>query len=392
MFDGTGVVLTVNGGSSSIKFAAYAPGDPPRRVFGGQVERVGQPGATLSATGDGADVDQQPIAGGNHGEAADALIKWVRDRLGDRRVAAIGHRVVHGGLKIHDHAVVTAELIAQLRAATPLDPAHLPREIGLAEAFGKAFGGVPQVACFDTVFFRDLPAVARTLPVPKRYTDAGVRRFGFHGISYGYLTGELKRLDAKGADGRVILAHLGSGASMAAVRGGKPVMTTMSFTPTAGLVMGSRCGDLDPGFVSYLVRTEHLSADQLDELLNKRSGMVGVSGTSGDLRDLTKRRATDPAAALALDLFYTSARRWIGALAADLGGVDTVVFAGGIGEHDAAARAGICAGLGFLGIELDPDANEKHAEVISRGRVGVRVIATDEEVMIATIAAGLTRR
>jgi acetate kinase len=385
------VVLTVNGGSSSIKFGAYEPGEPPRRVFGGQVERIGQPDATLSAKGGGADVDKQPIAGGDHGEAVGALIGWLRGRIGDRRVAAIGHRVVHGGLGIHDHAVVTPALLDQLRAATPLDPAHLPREIGLIESFAKAFGGVPQVACFDTVFFRDLPAVARTLPIPKRYTDAGVRRFGFHGISYGYLMGQLRRLDPEAADGRVILAHLGSGASMAAVAGGQAIDTTMSFTPTAGLVMGTRCGDLDPGFVSYLLRTEHPSADRLDELLNKRSGMLGVSGTSGDLRDLMARRATDADAALAIGMFCTSAKRWVGALAAEMGGVDTIVFAGGIGEHAAEARAEICEGLGFLGVEVDPAANAKAAGVISRGRAAVRVITTDEEVMIATITAGLTR-
>ncbi len=384
------VVLTVNGGSSSIKFAAYTfDGEKPTRLLGGQVERVGQPGATLSAKGGGADVDKQPI----QGEAVDALVKWLRDRLGDRRVAAIGHRVVHGGLKVHDHAVVTPELIEQLRQATPLDPAHLPREIGLVESFGKGFGGVPQVACSDTVFFRDLPPAARTLPIPKRYAEAGVRRFGFHGISYAYLMRELQRIDRDAADGRVILAHLGSGASMAAVVNGKPINTTMSFTPTAGLVMGTRCGDLDPGFVSYLLRTEHPSADQLDELLNKQSGLLGVSGTSGDMRDLVARRATDPAAALALDLFYASARRWVGALAADAGGVETLVFAGGIGEHDPDARAGICAGLAFLGIELDAAANRANQPVISSrgGTVVVRIIPTDEEVSIATITAGLTR-
>ena len=378
------VVVTVNGGSSSIKFAAYEPGPTPRRVLGGQVERVGTPGAALSAKGCGPDVAGQPLAG----DAVEGLTRWMRERLGGRAVSAVGHRVVHGGLHVHDHAVVTPDLLARLREATALDPAHLPREIGLIEAFGRAYPGVPQVACFDTVFFRDLPPVARTLPIPKRYTDAGVRRFGFHGISYTYLVGQLRQLGAAGV--RVILAHLGSGASMAAVVDGKPVDTTMSFTPTAGLMMGTRCGDLDPGFVSYLVRTEHLSADQLDALLNQQSGLLGVSGTSADTRDLYARRATDPAAALALDLFCTSAKRWIGGLAAEMGGLDTIVFAGGIGEHSAEARAGICGGLGFVGVDLDPAANAAHAGVISRGRVTVRIVPTDEEVTIATLTAGLT--
>ena len=380
------VVLTVNGGSSSVKFAAYAVGgDAPQRLLGGQVERVGRPGAALSAHGLGPDVDKQPIGG-------DALPDWIRHRLAGRPVAAVGHRVVHGGLRAHDHAVVTPDLLDQLRAATPLDPAHLPAEIKLVEAFGRAFAGVPQVACFDTVFFRDLPPAARTLPIPKRFTDAGVRRFGFHGLSYAYLMRRVTELDPSAAGGRVVLAHLGSGASMAAVVGGRPVMTTMSFTPTAGLVMGTRCGDLDPGFIPYLLRTEHPSPDELDALLNRQSGLFGVSGTSGDMRDLQAKRATDPAAALAVELFCASARRWVGALAAEMGGLDAVVFAGGIGEHDAAARAGICDDLRFLGVDLDAEANGRHADVVSRGRVTVRVIATDEEVTIATITAGLTRR
>jgi acetate kinase len=386
------LVLTVNGGSSSIKFAAYEIGtDEPRRLIGGQVERVGQPDAALSAKGGGPDVDKQPMLAGDHGGAVEGLIGWLRQRLGGRSVSAIGHRVVHGGLRAHDHAIVTPGLLDQLRQATPLDPAHLPREIALIESFAKAFDGVPQVACFDTVFFRDLPAVARTLPIPKRYTDAGVRRFGFHGISYTYLMRQLGRIAPAAAGGRVILAHLGSGASMAAVAGGKPVDTTMSFTPTAGLIMGTRCGDLDPGFISYLLRTEHLSPDQLDELLNKQAGMLGVSGTSADLRDLVARRATDPAAALAVDMFCTSARKYIGALAAEMGGLDAIVFAGGIGEHSAEARAGICDGLGFLGVELDPAANQTNGPVVSRGRVAVRVIATDEEVTIAALTARLVQ-
>ncbi len=383
------VVLTVNGGSSSIKFAAYEAGEEPRRVFGGQVERFGQPGAALSAKGAGPDVDGQPLAAG---DPVAALTGWMRDRLGDRAVSAVGHRVVHGGLAAHDHAIVTPALLDGLRAAVPLDPAHLPREIGLVESFGGAFPGVPQAACFDTVFFRDLPAVARTLPIPKRYADAGVRRFGFHGLSYSYLMRELARVGPAVVGGRVVLAHLGSGASMAAVVGGKPVDTTMSFTPTAGLMMGTRCGDLDPGLITYLLRTEHPTADQLDELLNKQSGLLGVSGTSGDMRDLVARRGTDPDAAMAVEMFCRSAKQHIGAFAAEMGGVDAIVFAGGIGEHSPEARAGICDGLAFLGVELDAAANGRSDAVISRGRVPVRVIATNEEVTIAAITAGLTRR
>lgn len=388
MPDPAPVLLTVNGGSSSIKFAAY---DGDRQLLKGEVERVGQPGTVLSAEGLGPIVKDQPLDAADPAAAADALIDWLQARLGDAAVRAIGHRIVHGGLRLLDHCRIDAGVLEQLRAAVVLDAAHLPREIALVEAFGKRFPNVPQVACFDTAFGRDLPAVARTLPVPRRYTDAGVRRFGFHGLSYAYLMGELKRLDPAAADGRVVLAHLGSGASLAAVHRGRPVDTSMSFTPLAGTVMGTRPGDLDAGFVTYLLRTERPSVDDLDHLLNHDCGLAGVSGTGSDMRDLQKRQATDPHAAEAVALFCYSARKWVGAFAAALGGLDTLVFAGGIGEHDAVVRAGICNELAFLGIELDAAANGANAAVVSKpgGRVTVRVMPTDEEAMIARITARL---
>jgi acetate kinase len=282
-------------------------------------------------------------------------------------------------------------VIAELKSAEPLDLAHLPREIALIEAFGKAFVDVPQVACFDTAFHRHLPRVAQLLPIPRKYSDGGVRRFGFHGLSYSYLMSELARIAKPQAAGRVILAHLGSGASMAAVRGGEPIDTTMAFTPTAGLVMGTRPGDLDPGLLVYLSRIEKWTPDQMDDFLNSRCGLLGVSQTSADMQDLQKREANDPRAAEAVELFCYQARKWIGALAGALGGLDTLIFSGGIGEHAPEIRRRICEGLEFLGLRLDARLNSDVAPLIStpQSSVAVRVIPTDEEIVIARIVREL---
>ena len=375
--------LTINGGSSSIKFAVFEATESADRLLVGQIERVGQPDTTITAKGLGDPLDKQPFDAADHGSAAGQLIDWLRKRLGDRKVAGIGHRVVHGGLQLVDHTIITEKVLEQLRQAKSMDAAHLPREIELIEVFGKQFPGIRQVACFDTAFHKDLPTVAKMLPIPRKYYDAGIHRFGFHGLSYAYLMQALQKLDAKAAKGNVILAHLGSGASMAAVKNGKPINTTMAFTPTAGLMMGTRPGDMDPGLIAYLMRTEKLSADQFDTMIYKHCGLLGVSDTSADMRDLTTHREDDHRAAEAVDLFCHQAKKWIGALAAALGGLDTLVFAGGIGEHAPEVRAGICDGLQFLGVEINPDANVRGDGLISTGKVVVRVIPTDEEVMIA---------
>jgi acetate kinase len=300
--------------------------------------------------------------------------------------------VVHGGFHLLDHQLITEKVLDQLKEAKELDLAHLPREIGLIESFGTQFPGIPQVACLDTAFFKDLPTLSKLLPIPRKYFDAGIHRFGFHGLSYTYLMQELRRIAGDTvADGRVILAHLGSGASMAAVKNGKPIDTSMSFTPTAGLMMGTRCGDLDPGVLVHLIRNEKLSADDLNDLLNRQSGLLGVSETSADMRDLVGKRTSDPRAAEAVDLFCYQAKKYIGNFAAALGGIDTLVFAGGIGEHSADARAGICSDLKFLGIEIDPAKNTANAAILSTGPTAVRVIATDEEIMIARIVMQISR-
>jgi acetate kinase len=385
-------VLTINGGSSSIKFAVFIPAsttaaDPPQRLLSGQIERIGESGTRLVATGTAPGLtDTRPVDAADYRRAAACLVAYLRERLGPTAIAGVGHRVVHGGVHLLDHQLVTADLIAELRRTQPLDLAHLPREIALIEALRGAFPGLPQVACFDTAFHRDMPRVAQMLPIPRHYEAAGVRRFGFHGLSYTYLLAHLAQAAGpQAARGRVILAHLGSGASMAAVRDGKPMDTTMAFTPTAGLVMGTRPGDLDPGLLVYMMRVQKMAPDQMDAFISRRCGLLGVSETSADMRDLLACRAADARAADAVDLFCYQARKFVGALAAVLGGLDTLVFSGGIGEHAPAVRAQICAGLEFLGLALDASRNAANAALISTdaSAVAVRVIPTDEESIIA---------
>jgi acetate kinase len=380
-------VLTINGGSSSIKFALFEADGALRRILGGELERIGTPQASLGVKGSNPkDNFSRPVTAADHTAAVDALMGWIEEHSGRDALAAVGHRVVHGGPNYSEPQQVTAKMVEELHRLSPFDPEHLPLEIELIEAFRQRHPGLPQVACFDTAFHRTMPRVATLLPIPRRYEAAGVRRYGFHGLSYEFLMAELARLgDRAATKGRVILAHLGNGASLAAVRDGKSIDTSMGFTPTAGLVMSSRSGDLDPGLVSYLARTEQMSAAKFQKMVNHESGLLGVSETSSDMRDLLDRETKDVRAAEAVALFCYQAKKWIGSFAAALGGLDTLVFAGGIGENAQPVRERICDGLGFLGIELDGECNAKSAPLISSqgGRVKVRVIRTDEQLMIA---------
>ncbi len=331
----------------------------------------------------------------DHAAAVGALMDWIEQRLGRVPLAAVGHRFVHGGPRYCEPQRITPELIRNLRQLTSFDPEHLPEEILLTEAFYRRFPDLPQVACFDTAFHHDMPRIAQIVPIPRRFEAAGVRRYGFHGLSYAYLMEQLARVGGREeAGGRVILAHLGGGASLAAVRGGHSIDTTMGFTPASGLVMGTRTGDLDPGLVRFLSLAERLTVDQFDNLVNKESGLLGVSETSSDMSDLLARQNTDVRAAEAIDLFCYYAKKWIGAFAAALGGIETLVFAGGIGENSPEVRRRICAGLEFLGITLDEGQNAAGSLLIStdQGPVKVRVIRTDEELMIAKATVRLTRR
>ena len=380
-------ILILNGGSSSIKFAVYEAGDPSRRLLGGSLTRIGLPGSQLTVR-DPAGPGPAPshdVAAADYPAAVRSLLDWLARQPAFARVAAIGHRVVHG-LGHHAPELITPALLVELRGLTAYDPDHLPGELALIDACRQRHPGLRQVACFDTAFHHAMPRVAQLLPLPRRLTARGLRRYGFHGLSYAYLVEELGRqAGLAAAQGRLVLAHLGSGASLAAVHGGQSQDTSMGFTPAGGLVMSTRSGDLDPGVAAYLLQTEQLTPQQLNHLLNHESGLLGVSETSPDMQDLLLRQATDARAAEAVELFCYQVRKGIGAFTAVLGGLDTLVFAGGIGEHAAEVRRCVCQPLAFLGIALDEARNAAHADVISSAssRVMVRVIATDEERLMA---------
>jgi acetate kinase len=379
-------ILTVNGGSSSIKFALYRAGSPTTPFLSGKIERIGLPKPTLTIHDGARKTAPLFIAAPSHRAAGDFLIRWLERHVGFANVAGVGHRVVHGGLHLSQAQRITPRLLAELHRISPYDPEHMPSGIQLMEVFHQHRPRLPQVACFDTAFHRDMPRVAKLLPIPRRFDAKGVQRFGFHGLSYTFLMEELERLAGpKAVRGRLILAHLGNGASLAAVRDCKSIDTSMGFTPAAGIPMSTRSGDLDPGLFWYLARTEHMTGRQFHEMVHHQSGLLGVSEISPDMRDLLAREAKDVRAAEAVALFCYQARKWIGAFAAALGGLDTLVFTGGIGENAFQVRARICDGLQFLGLRLDPKRNRSGVPVISTraSRVTVRVIRTDEEVTIA---------
>lgn len=377
-------VLAINAGSSSIKFAMYQAGPRQTPSLHGQLDRIGLDGTTLSWTTSSGSAERRLDA--SPGEAATGLlVDWLETQDVFGSISAVGHRLVHG-LARTEPAQITSDVLAELHRATPHAPDHLPREIKLIEAMRARYPRLTQVACFDTAFHGTMPPVATLLPIPRRYYTKGVRRYGFHGLSYAYLIEELARIAGpEAANGRVILAHLGNGASLAAVKEGRSIDTSMGFTPAAGLVMSTRTGDLDPGVVSFLARTEAMTATDFHQMVNHESGLLGVSELSSDMRDLLSREVAEVRAAEAVALFCYQAKKWVGAFAAALGGLDTLVFSAGIGERSAAIRARICEGLDFLGIELHDARNAAHAAVISAesSRATVRVIQTDEELMIA---------
>lgn len=385
-------LLTINTGSSSLKAAVYRAGTDERREVSVLVERIGHEGARLRITdANGAPLLDAARALPDHAAALDAFIGWLRTERPELDVTAIGHRIVHGGEAHREPERVTEALLADLRALVPLDPDHLPQALAAVAAVGRAYPNVPQIACFDTAFHRRMPPVTRRYALPREYEEAGLLRYGFHGLSYEYIMATLRAEDAAAARGRIVIAHLGSGASMAAVRDGVGRETTMGFSPTGGLVMGTRTGDLDPTVLLYLLTERGLGVEAVTNLVNKRGGLLGVSGTSGDMRELLDRVADDPRAAEAVELFCYTAKKWLGALVATLGGLDTLVFTGGIGERAAPIRAAICDGLGFLGITLDAERNAAHAPYIAvaDARVAVRVLPTDEALMIARHTAQL---
>jgi acetate kinase len=380
-------ILTINGGSSSIKLALFEADGSLRRILEGRIERIGLPDATFTVKGlNKAENFSREVTAQDHTAAAAVLMDWIKAKFEHGSLTAVGHRVVHGGPKYSEPQRITREIMEELHDLEPFDPEHLPEEILLAEAFHRRFPDLLQVACFDTAFHRDMPRVARILPIPRRYDAKGIQRYGFHGLSYSFLMKELGCLAGpKAVLGRVILAHLGNGASLAAVQDGKPIDTSMGLTPTAGIPMSTRSGDLDPGIIWYLARTEKMSAKQFNEMVNFQSGLLGVSETSSDMRDLLSREKQDSRAAEAIALFCYQVKKWIGAFAAALGGLDTLIFTGGIGENAPLVRWRICKGMEFVGLSLNPSLNNISAAIISRkdSPVTVRVMKTDEELVIA---------
>ena len=380
------MILTINGGSSSIKFSLYKIDDPLKQLFSGEIENIGSKKSTLnfnSATNQ--QKNSIDIEASDHSQAANYLTDWLDKQEHFDSVKAIGHRIVHG-MKHTKPELVTDDLLNELKKISAFDPDHLPEEIKLIEVFKKRYPKLKQIACFDTSFHTSMPVVAKLLSIPRRYYKMGIQRYGFHGLSYEYLMEELERMDGiETSKGKIILAHLGSGASLAAIKDGKSIDTSMGFTPASGLPMSTRTGDLDPGVAWYLMQHEKLTPKEFNHLINHESGLLGISETNSDMRELTKIEDTDNRAKEAIELFCYQTKKWIGSFAAALGGVDVLVFSGGIGEHSPEVRSKICDKLEFLGIELDEIKNMNNDPVISTeiSKVTVRVIKTNEELMIA---------
>jgi len=379
-------ILTINSGSSSIKTSLYRIGVEETLLLSGQLEGIGQPeGGFALSDGTGRQIVQRRLALPDHPTALGTLFEWLQGHPEGRDFDAVGHRIVHGGPRYRSPERVDAAMLAELRRIAPFDPLHLPPEIDACVAIERLHPQLPQVACFDTAFHHTLWDEARLLALPRRMAQQGIVRYGFHGLSYEYIMEELNRQDSAAARARIIIAHLGNGASMAAVQDGQCRDTTMGFTPTGGLIMGTRCGDLDPGVLLYLAQQQKIGLEDLNRLVNHESGLLGLSGISSDMRELLNQAPENPNAEMAVRCFCYQARKFIGALSAALGGLDTLIFTAGIGQYSPSVRERICVGLGWLGLQLDPTGNAAGAAIISTpaSRVCVRVLRTNEELMIA---------
>jgi len=382
---GSGPILALNAGSSTLKGALYRIGTEPQLELSIKVDRVGDSKNHIAISDQNGNLkfeSEQPLSA--DGPPLAPIFEWLAANGYVSRLAAVGHRVVHGGMQFQKPQRISPDILQELEKLKPLDPDHLPAALAGIRFIAAKFADVPQVACFDTSFHHTIPRIASRYAIERCYYDEGIRRYGFHGLSYEYILQELREMEGDGADGRVIAAHLGSGASMAALHDGRSVDTSMGFTPLEGLVMSTRSGDIDPGALLYLIEQEKMPPRELDRNLNKESGLLGVSESSGDMRTLLEKAGRDPRAAEAVDLFCYRAKKYVGAYTAALGGLDILVFTAGIGERAPAIRQRICEGLEFLGIELDPKRNEENAAVIStpQSRIKVRVIPTNEELMI----------
>jgi acetate kinase len=378
-------ILSLNGGSSTLKFALYEKNGDLNPVLSGSINRIGLTGGEFSVKSlSGKEDSRKPMNSGNMSEAVDFLMGWLDDNNYLKSLAAVGHRIVHG--MNHTKAeLISKSLLDQLEQNKSYDPDHLSSEIELIKSFTSQYPELKQVACFDTAFHATMPRVATLLPIPRRFYTEGIHRYGFHGISYSYLMEKLAEEPGVNINGLIIMAHLGNGASMVAVRNGQSIDTSMGFTPAGGFPMSTRSGDIDPGVAYYIMKKDSLSADQFNVLINRQSGLIGISETSSDMQDLQKMEKSDSRAADAIDIFCYQVKKWVGSFTAALGGLDTLVFSGGIGENAVSVRSRICEGLQYLGIELDHERNESSKKIISlkNSRVTVYVIPTDEEFMIA---------
>ena len=378
-------VLTMNRGSSTLKSALYEAGGSEELLLSIIVDQSGISGSRLKVEDrNGTTLLNSLVDSEQPNAALETMFAWLDQRGFLSQIGAVGHRLVHGGSKYAEPQRITPQFLSDVEQLVPLDPDHMPAAIRGIKFIAEKLPDLPQVACFDTAFHRSLPKVARMYALPRAFYDQGIVRYGFHGLSYEYIMRELQTLERERSNGRVIIAHLGSGASVVAVKEGKSVDTSMGFTPLEGLVMSTRSGDVDPGALLYLLEQKKISAKELDTILNKKSGLLGISAKSGDMRLLLDGMERDIDADEAVDLFCYRVKKYIGAYAAVLGGLDLFVFAGGIGEHAPLVRERICDGLEFLGIHLDGPGNEGNAALVSapQSRVKVRVINTNEDLMI----------
>lgn len=379
-------ILSINCGSSSIKFSVFAFSNALERVLTGQVKSSG-PKTFLLSSSSGYSGN---ISAGNIKETSEALFDWLEQQINFKEVAAVGHRIVHG-MNHTDSELITQTTLESLEEAIIIDPDHLPAALALIRLISLKYPKMKQIACYDTAFHKQLPQVAGLFALPRKFEKEGIKRYGFHGLSYSYIIEKLKTDQGLlFASGRLILMHLGSGASMCAVSDFKSIDTTMGFTPSGGLMMGTRSGDLDPGIILYLIQKNGLDVHALDKLLNKESGLLGVSGRTGDMHELLGLEDTDPNAASAITLFCYQAKKNLCAYIGVLGGVDAIVFTGGIGENLPEIRSRICSGLEFMGIELNQIKNSSNKFLISGdNKIPVYVIKTDEEYMIAQLTREL---
>jgi len=379
-------ILTINAGSSSIRFAVYSTGESLKKLLSGQIKRIGLKNTEFTfkdlVSGEKNSVAVH-VSGFN--EAAEFLLDWLKKQQSLSQVSCIGHRVVHG----RDYTspeIIDDALLTELSNISEFDPSHLPSEIAIIKLFKEQLPHLLQVACFDTSFHTTMPRVAKILPIPRDFDKAGIRRYGFHGLSYTYLMEALKNVNGENKTaGKIILAHLGNGASLTAVKAGKSLDTSMGFTPASGLVMSTRPGDLDPGVAWYMMQSNQMTPEKFNHLINQEAGLLGVSESSSDMQDLLEKENFDVRAAEAVNLFCYQVKKWIGAFAAVLNGLDTLVLSGGIGENAPVIRSRICEGLSYLGIEIDEEENHRTATAISKQNspVNVYVIPTDEEIVIA---------